>query len=402
MCGISSFSAHASNLCQTEKFNYDTLANYSIRFRHDKSDIDLDYMTNRETLMAIRSHLDELVEESPESIATIIITGYASPVGDAPYNERLSLLRAQATEAYLRSIPGIENIDMNVSGKGEDWTTFIQDVKAGYKRKNRELVFSILDSKIPVYRMERRLQGLEKDQTTWRFLSKNHMTESRHAVTIVIVKKRRVLVPLPEPEVPTAKAVTQNVSDISRTLDCNSQPSRVPVASIRTNLLVPFLNAGVEVPLGNRWSVAADYYFPWVWPSQKNKNCFELLGWNLEGRYWFGKNRIPQDRLKGHSLGAYVAGGYYDFERNYKGIQGEFVSSGVDYTYSMAVGRRKNLHLQFTVAAGYIRSWGRTYKVFGDYGALYPDEGTLIWEYVGPTKAAVTLVVPFYKKEGRK
>lgn len=402
LCVVSPFPTHASNLCSSEKFHYDTLANYSIRFRHDKAVIEPDYLNNRETLSAIRSVLDELVKESPESISEIIITGFASPVGNIPYNQLLSLKRAQATEAYLRSVPGIENVEMSVIGKGEDWTTFIQDVKSGYKRKNRQQVFSILDAKVSVYKKEWRLKALEKDQTTWRYLSRNYMARSRHAVTIVIVKKSRVLVTLPKLEGSVATAVAQNVSNISSPLDCRPLSSKVSVASIRTNLLVPALNVGVEAPIGNRWSVAADYYFPWFWPHQQNKNCFEFLGWNLEGRYWFGKDRMPQNRLKGHSLGAYVAGGYYDFERNYRGIQGEFVSSGVDYTYSMAVGNRKNLHLQFTIAAGYIRSWGRTYQVFGGYGGLFPDEGTLIWEYVGPTKAAVTLVVPFFKKEGRK
>ena len=177
---------------------------------------------------------------------------------------------------------------------------------------------------------------------------------------------------------------------------------KTPKFALRTNLLVPAMNIGAELPIGNHWSVAADYYFPWFWPNQRNKNCFEILGWSVEGRYWFGRDRKPQDRLKGHSLGVYVAGGYYDFEKNYRGMQGEFVSPGIDYTYSMAVGRKKNLHLEFTLAAGYIRSWGRTYNVYGDYGQLYPDDGTLIWDYFGPTKAAVTLVVPFYKKEGRR
>jgi len=177
---------------------------------------------------------------------------------------------------------------------------------------------------------------------------------------------------------------------------------KAPLFSARTNLLVPLLNAGVEVPLGNNWSVAADYYYPWIWPNQKNKNCFELLGWSMEGRYWFGRDRQSQDRLKGHSVGVYMAGGYYDFEKNYRGMQGEFLSPGLDYTYSMAVGKAKRVHLQFTLAVGYIRSWGRTYNVYGDYGALYPDDGTVIWDYFGPTKAAVSIVVPFYRKEDRR
>lgn len=405
MCGVLSFSAHASDVRPIEpvQFSYDTLANYTIYFRHDKAVIDSNYLDNRKSLSAIRSVLSELASDCPESIETIIIEGHSSPVGNTPYNQKLSLKRAQKTEAFLRAIPGIENVDMKVSGKGEDWTTFIKDVKEGYKRKNRKTVFEILDSKISTHRKERKLKALEKDHTTWRYLTRHYMSSSRHAVTIVIVKKSRLLDILPKLEAPTTEAEAIKQDGITRPQESKPTPAKVPIASIRTNLLVPALNVGAELPIGNHWSVAADYYFPWFWPSQKNKNCFEFLGWSVEGRYWFGRDRKPQDRLKGHSVGVYVAGGYYDFERNYRGMQGEFVSPGLDYTYSMAIGRQKNMHLQFTLAVGYIRSWGRTYDVYGDYGELYPDEGTLIWDYVGPTKAAVSLVVPIYnKKEGRR
>lgn len=176
-----------------------------------------------------------------------------------------------------------------------------------------------------------------------------------------------------------------------------AKPSMIPLYALRTNLLVPVLNIGAEVPLGERWSVSADYYYPWIWPSKMNRNCFELLGWSAEGRYWFGRDRQPQQRLRGHSVGLYAAAGYYDFERNYQGQQGEFVSTGFDYTYAMGIGRRKRLNLEFTLALGYIRSWGRNYTVPGPGGELYPEPGTVIFDYVGPTKAAVSLVVPFEK-----
>ena len=175
------------------------------------------------------------------------------------------------------------------------------------------------------------------------------------------------------------------------------------VIAARTNLLVPALNVGAELPLGDRWSVSADYYFPWIWPSPKNKNCFELLGWSVEGRYWLGRNRAAKDRLLGHSVGLYGAGGYYDFERNFKGLQGEFISAGLDYTYAMPIGRKKRLNLEFTLALGYIHSWGRNYHVLDEYGPLFKDDEEIRFDYVGPTKAAVSLVVPFgKKKEGRR
>lgn len=175
-----------------------------------------------------------------------------------------------------------------------------------------------------------------------------------------------------------------------------------PVLALRTNMLVPALNFGLEVPLGNSWSVSGDYYYPWVWPHPINKNCFELLGWSLEGRYWFGKNRNIEDRLQGHSIGIYGAAGYYDFERNYAGQQGEFISTGLDYTYALPVGRKSRLHLEFTIAVGYIHSWARNYHVNEEFGPLFKDDGDILFDYFGPTKAAVSLVLPFMKKEGRK
>ena len=439
---------------QTTRFEYDTLERCVIHFRHDRAAIDSNYMANSASLSAIRAALKKVAEESPESLASIIIEGASSPIGHEVYNQRLSLRRAKKAEAFLRTIPGLKDVDMMVVGKGEDWQTFTVGIKASYSRRNREALISILDQDIPSAEKKKKIMALDSDSITWRYLVKNYMTTSRQVVTIVVVKEKRIVDMLPLLTTPTAQAVAvrqsglasygevapvsvvpsrkafrskksvvqsepsiaseQSVasySSVASDTPESSQPSESseesssslpPIATVRTNLLVPALNVGAELPIGNNWSVAADYYFPWIWPGQKNKNCFEFLGWSAEGRYWFGRNRQAGDRLKGHSVGVYIAGGYYDFEKSYRGMQGEFVSPGVDYTYSMAIGRKKNLHLQFTVAAGYIRSWGRTYNVYGDYGQLYPDEGTVIWDYFGPTKAAVTLVVPFYKKEGRK
>lgn len=172
------------------------------------------------------------------------------------------------------------------------------------------------------------------------------------------------------------------------------------IVALRTNLLVPALNFGVECPLGNKWSIAADYYFPWLKSDDKNKDCFQLLGWSAEGRYFFGKERSAEDRLLGHSIALYGAGGYYDFEYNYKGTQGEFVTGGFDYTYAFAVGKKKRINLEFTFAVGYIHSWGRPYHVVSEYGPLFKDDTDLRFDYFGPTKAAVSLVVPI--RFGRK
>lgn len=162
---------------------------------------------------------------------------------------------------------------------------------------------------------------------------------------------------------------------------------------LRTNLLAPLTNFGAEYCIDEHWSVAADYYFPWIPRDKSHRNCFQLLGWNVEGRYWFGENRTYEDRLEGHSTGLSLAAGYYDFERNFKGNQGEFVKVGADYTYAMPIFQDK-MHLEFTIELGYIYSQMRPYEVFEEGGKAYKLGYKKNFNWLGPTKAGVSLVVP--------
>ena len=369
---------------------------FKLYYWHDRIDIDENYLDNQNQIAHIRRYL----ANSPR-IDSIVVYAWASPEGVYEKNVWLSEKRAEAAKRFiLENTPAnsaLQPENIILKPMHENWEGLLQAVEETYFRHDRERVLEILrDNTIKDDTKKWRLSRLDNGYT-YNFIIRHQMPHLRVAAWICVWAP--TLAPLPEVQEP------KDSLEATHKEPQRPQPQRpgpIPVFSLRTNLLVPALNFGAELPLGNHWSVAADYYYPWFWPSQKNKDCFELLGWSAEARYWFGRNRVPQDRLKGHSVGLYVAGGYYDFEKDYRGMQGEFFSPGLDYTYSMAIGRKKNLHLQFTLAAGFIRSWGRTYNVYGDYGDLYPDDGTLIWDYVGPTKAAVTLVVPFYKKEGRR
>lgn len=172
--------------------------------------------------------------------------------------------------------------------------------------------------------------------------------------------------------------------------------SQTPMFAVRTNALaMPFLNFGVEVPIGKHWSVGADYYYPWIWRGGNYKTCNQLLGFDIEGRYWFSDNKYPQSsRLLGHSVGAYVGGGYYDFERNWKGHQGEFFNIGVDYMYALPLFNGL-IHLEFELGLGYIYSRAVPYKFIGQECYL-ENNITRHVHWAGPTRAQVSVVLPVH------
>lgn len=167
----------------------------------------------------------------------------------------------------------------------------------------------------------------------------------------------------------------------------------------RTNLLVPLMNAGLEIPIGTRWSVGVDYYYPWFFRKSNNKNCFQIDVLSVEGRYWFGDRHADDPnyreyRLLGHSVGVFAATGHYDFERNYKGHQGEYILGGVDYLYAIPICKGK-FHLEFSIGIGYLYSRATHYEVYEPGGAGYRDQNfRKKIQYFGPVKANVSLVIP--------
>ena len=172
--------------------------------------------------------------------------------------------------------------------------------------------------------------------------------------------------------------------------------SRTPVFAARTNILaIPLLNAGVEVPINRNWSVGANYYYPWIWRGKNRMSCNQLLAFDVEGRYWFTNDRLPESsRLLGHSVGAYVGGGYYDFERDWIGHQGEFLNVGVDYLYALPLFRGR-IHVEFEIGLGYIYSKAKPYRYID--GTFYLEKnGHRNIHWVGPTKAQVSVVVPIF------
>jgi hypothetical protein len=165
----------------------------------------------------------------------------------------------------------------------------------------------------------------------------------------------------------------------------------------RTNLLIPGLNVGVEIPVMDHWSVGVDYYFPWL-VSAGNKWCFETLALFVDAKYWFGNDDLmwmAGSKLKGHAVGVYAGVGLYDFQNAKKGQQGEFIDFGVDYTYAMPIANNK-LRLEFNIGLGFLKTWYRPYTPSSDYSDLIKEPGVKyrVTNFVSPTMAGVSLVWP--------
>lgn len=179
--------------------------------------------------------------------------------------------------------------------------------------------------------------------------------------------------------------------------------TRHSVVSLKTNLLFDALlvpNLSAEFPIGRRWSVVGECWFPW-WKSRDDSRALQILFVGAEGRYWLG-NRQLHDPLRGHFVGLFAGGGKYDLENHSKGYQGEFyIAAGLSYGYVFRLNRR--LGLELSVGIGYLRTQYRHYVGAEDNRYLvWQNDGTYTW--VGPVKANVSLVwdLPFlYRKGGR-
>jgi hypothetical protein len=143
-----------------------------------------------------------------------------------------------------------------------------------------------------------------------------------------------------------------------------SRSQEQPVATIKTNLLYDLAltpNVGVEVPIGERWSVGADFMRGW-WLKRDWSFCWQVQSAGVEGRFWLS-DRTGQLKQGGWFIGAFVQAGFYDFQlHSARGVQGEHaVVPGLSGGYVHPLGR--GWGLEFTLGAGYLTNSYRRYTV---------------------------------------
>lgn len=190
-------------------------------------------------------------------------------------------------------------------------------------------------------------------------------------------------------------------TDTSHKPDTTTTPK--PLLAVKTNLLfdaASALNVEVEVPIGERWSVAGEWIFPW-WLWERKQVCLQVLSGNLEGRYWWGERR-QQKRLTGWFSGFYMGGGLYDLEWKTKGYQGEFfIAAGLSAGYAHTLNKSGSLRMEYALGIGYMQTKYREYiPQNGGERLLWQRDGRYSW--FGPTRAKVSLVwmIDYKNKKG--
>lgn len=177
-------------------------------------------------------------------------------------------------------------------------------------------------------------------------------------------------------------------------------PAGAQDVALKTDLLYDaFLNVGLgaEVGLAPRWTLDVEG---------------GLNGWTLShGRRWKHWAVQPEvrwwlcDRFAGHFLGVHAHGGQFnagniDNDISFLGTdfsklsdsryQGWFVGGGLGYGYDWVLGRHWNLEAEVGFGYSYVR-----YDEFRCAGCGKRTGEDLEHHYVGPTKAALSLVYVF-------
>lgn len=373
---------------------------YTIFFRINRWDIDTTFRGNGGTIRRMQAEIDSLISEGSITADSISIVSAASPDGGNAFNVWLSKKRGLSTMDLLEErYPDIDPEIIYIDPMGEDWSTFRKVVYEDRNIPARDELIALMESDLTNDEKEK---VLRKMNPAFRYILKHHIYLMRaSAVTFNVSVPMVLMPPIAGPQAlaegPEGNILYRQVQPLPQ-----APVEKKMILAARTNLLVPALNVGVEVPVGYSWSVGADYYFPW-WLARSNKYCMEMLGWFVDTKYWFGKDRGEKEKLTGHAIGGYAGFGYYDYQWEQSGNQGEYIDIGVDYTYSIPLAKDK-LRMEFNIGLGWIFTVARHYSPTDDYTDLIKDPGIRHrrYNFFGPTRASVSLVVPIRVKVKQK
>lgn len=386
----------------------------SVNFRLDKINYDPSYMGNDSRLKELMNFIASIKADSTARLERLVVTSAASPEGPYEHNRYLSHERGKTLVELMKKLdPDISDHMFEVSQVVEDWDGAIKAVEEGdmpHKEEALEIMrnvpLNVVEGGKVVDTRKREMMNLDGGRV-WRYMIKNYFASLRYSAVTVIFKTSRLADTLetPEPIYSCAEAGEATAGEIKsgnieagaaeRVEEIAGQVKEYkPIIAVKSNLIYDALatpNFGAELPLGRKWSLWADYTFPW-WVWAGNSRAWENLDWKLGGRYWFG-NRSRRDVLTGLFAGGFGAGGYYDVEPHHKGYQGEFFAIGLEGGYAWRLSR--HWHIEASAGVGYMHTNYRRYHgEEEDKHLIYDYSGKFNW--IGPVKLNASIVYLFW------
>ena len=411
-----------------------------LHFRFDRSMVDYGYRDNNRILAAMHKIFADSLCVS--RIDSVCIQAFSSPEGDADYNRRLALRRAQAVKGYLVwKYPGLNQYRIRTSAQAESWDALrdvalndtllpcrdeiLQILKLNTGEKRKEALLKKLNTGIPYRHISQwilpelrnasictvYMRPLRHAQQGSRLVADaqgNNGKEYQKADGTEITDDTEVVngvrVAKGNDTNANGTELTDNTEITGSTQVTGNTPTkgsanaiapgksrRRPLFAVKTNLLFDAAlmpNIELEVPIGKRWSLNGEYMFPW-WLINDDRYCLQILMGGLEVRYRPGK-RSGRDVLTGHFIGLYAGGGKYDLQWDKNGYQGEFfIAAGVSYGYAHSIAR--NLRLEYNIGIGMLRTDYRHYHSRDNHRTLlWQENGEYTW--LGPTKLKISLV----------
>ena len=378
-----------------------------IYFRQGYSTLDLSIRDNRASLERIADSLRKGNTDSVYKLQKVLVVGGASPEGSLALNRRLSEKRAKVLFDYLSRYGELPDSLTLFDYLGRDWHGLLelaeQDPNLPYRQETLEFLRDIT----------RRLPGGEKVADNhvgrlsrlkggkpYRYMYKELFPELRASRLYLWYEKIWNPLRLPEvAELPRPRESVEVYEEPLQPVTLTAAPAPKPFyMAVKTNLLYDLLlvpNIGVEFYLGKNWSLVGDWMYGW-WKKDRIHWYWRLYGGGLTLRKWLGR-RAEEKPLTGHHVGIYGQALTYDFETGGRGYMGgepggtlfdrANYAVGVEYGYSLPVGRR--LNLDFTLGIGYLG---------GKYYEYVPMDDCYVWQttknrrYFGPTKLEVSLV----------
>lgn len=364
---------------------------------------------NNETRIEEFKNAFEQLRANPEAtIEKIEVFGSASPFGLYDNNMNLSEQRAK----NLCNLVGINPDSVSVS-HAINWKDLEGFINVDDNVPDKEDILKIINTTEEIFitregkRLElRKLRLIYFDEgKPWAYLKENYYDFLRYSQIDVYYTVPAEPVVEAAPEIVEEQPIAFAPAVVEPQPEPEPEPEPMPIVekkkkevflppfALKTNIAfdaVLALNVELEIPLGKRFSIAAEWMQPW-WLPEKWNWCYEARSLTIEPKIWLG-DRVKKQMLNGWFVSVYGNIGDYDFQKVDKGYQGRFLNVGAGVGYSFALG--KHFGIELMAGAGWLTTKYEVYTPGTEYHKLqyqYTEKTT----WLGPTRAKASLIYRF-------